>query len=128
MLIFLLVLFVNSVTTPPIQTIIHKDSVIYNNTYLFTFKNHTYLINGDSIFDLNDSQSIWKSHDLSIDLYHFVSNDSVGFMQNRGKGMVYQFNQGSFNRIDRSFDHKSHNSTTQDVSVFLPVRFLFVST
>ena len=109
MLIFLLILFVPGVTNPPIQTIIHKDSVIYNNPYLFTFKNHTYLLNGDSILDLNDSKSIWRSHDLSIDLYHFVSNDSVGYMQNRGKGMVYQFNQGSFNRIDRSFDHKSHN-------------------
>lgn len=109
MLLFILVLFVSVVTTPPIQTTIHKDSVIYNNPYLFTFKNHSYLLNGDSILDLNDSQSIWKPHDLTIGLYHFVSNDSVGFMQNRGKGMVYRFIQDSFNRIDRSFDHKSHN-------------------
>ena len=109
MFLFIFISIVKSVSAPPTQIILQNDSVSYNNSYLFTFKNHSYFLNGDYILDLNDAQSTFSPHDLKTDLYHFVSNDSVGFMQSRGKGMVYSFNKGSFTRIDRSFDHKSHN-------------------
>lgn len=86
-----------------------NDSLVFVNPYLFTYKNHSYLLNGDSIINLNDSKAYWRPHNLRIDQYHFVSNDSLGLMQNRGKGIVYMFDKGLFEKIDRSFDHKSHN-------------------
>jgi len=104
-----LIILLSSLLVKLTNPITQLDSLTYNNPFLFTYKNHSYVISGDSILDLNYPKDTWRPHDLNIDLYHFISNDSIGFMQNRGKGMVYQIDEDLFKRIDRSFDHKSHN-------------------
>lgn len=78
-----------------------------NNHMLFSHKDSTYLISGDSIF--NVSQKPWKAraHKLELLAYHFVSNDSVAYLVSRANGIVYDFNGQEFNRLDQSFDHRS---------------------
>lgn len=78
--------------------------------FLFTFKSDSYLISRDSIFCVSNTRDGFpKPHNLSINDFKFISNDSIGYLKNRSGGVVYSFNGENFNRLDKSFEFKSQN-------------------
>lgn len=78
------------------------------NHYLFTFKNQSYLLENDSIYNVTSTQKGFpKLHGLEMKEFKFVSNDSIGYMKNASSGIVYVFNGNDFKRLDHSFEFKS---------------------
>jgi len=78
--------------------------------FLFTFKSDSYLISRDSIFCVsNNKEGFPKPHNLSINDFKFISDDSIGYLKNRSGGVVYSFNENGFNRLDKSFEFKTQN-------------------
>jgi hypothetical protein len=78
------------------------------NHFLFTFKDKTYLIENDSIYNINYSKKEYpRLHGLVMKEYKFISNGSLGYMKNASSGIVYGFDGISFKRLDHSFDFKS---------------------
>lgn len=106
-----LILFINvlfSFCGPLIGQILNLER--NENHFLFTFNSDSYLISKDSIFCLSDTREGFpKPHNLLINDYKFISNDSAGYLKNRSGGVVYSFNGHNFNRLDKSFEFKSQN-------------------
>lgn len=93
----------------------HRDSLAqikhlskHSNHYLFTYKEDTYLIENDSIFNLTQYQEGFpKLHGLVMSEYKFIETPKMGYMKNASSGIVYSFDGVDFNRLDHSFDFKS---------------------
>jgi len=78
---------------------------INNGSFLFTFKDKSYLISGDSIYsNPNGTQWIAKKHNLIINDFAFISNGNKGYLMHNSGGVIYQFDGMNFNRIDESFE------------------------
>jgi hypothetical protein len=93
------------------------------NHFLFTYKNDTYLLENEFIYNLTATKNVSpKLHGLEMKEYKFVSDGNVGYMKNASSGIVYSFDGNKFNRLDNSFDFKSqfrsfnflHNHTIFD--------------
>ena len=78
-----------------------------NNMMLFSHQKESFMISGDSIYNI--SIKPWKSnaHNLEMLAYKFISNDTVAYLVNHSNGIVYNFDGKSFERLDNSFEHKS---------------------
>lgn len=95
--------------------IYHRDTLAqirhlskHSNHYLFTYKEDTYLIENDSIFNLTQYQEGFpKLHGLVMSEYKFIETPKMGYMKNASSGIVYSFDGADFNRLDHSFDFKS---------------------
>lgn len=103
LLIILVFLFCNENTLAQIK---HLSK--HSNHYLFTYKEDTYLIENDSIFNLTRYQEGFpKLHGLVMNEYKFIETPKMGYMKNASSGIVYSFDGADFNRLDHSFDFKS---------------------
>lgn len=103
LLIILVFLFCNENTLAQIK---HLSK--HSNHYLFTYKEDTYLIENDSIFNLTQYQEGFpKLHGLVMSEYKFIETPKMGYMKNASSGIVYSFDGADFNRLDHSFDFKS---------------------
>lgn len=103
LLIILVFLFCNKNTLAQIKYL-EKHS----NHYLFSYKQDTFLIENDLIFNLTTNQvGFPKSHGLVMDEYKFIETPEMGYMKNASSGIVYSFDGVNFNRLDHSFDFKS---------------------
>jgi hypothetical protein len=71
---------------------------------LFSFKDKSYLISGDSIYSSSKTRD-WKGakHHLEINDYVFFENNSNGFLMHNSGGIIYQFDGTKFDRLDDSF-------------------------
>lgn len=80
-------------------------SPILNGSFLFTHKDKSYLISGDSIYS-NSNETLWiaKKHDLIINDFAFVSDGNKGYLMHNSGGIIYQFDGVNFKRIDESFE------------------------
>lgn len=78
------------------------------NHFLFTYKNESYLIENEFIYNLTATKNLKPMlHGLVMKEYKFVSDGNVGYMKNASSGIVYSFDGNKFNRLDNSFDFKS---------------------
>lgn len=81
-----------------------NNTELNSNNFLFTFKNTSYLISGDSIYrDTEISKRIGTKHNLDINDYVFFENDSKGYLMHNSGGIIYQFDGTKFDRLDDSF-------------------------
>ncbi len=80
-------------------------SPILNGSFLFTHKDKSYLISGDSIYS-NSNETLWiaKKHDLIINDFAFISDGNKGYLMHNSGGIIYQFDGENFMRIDESFE------------------------
>jgi hypothetical protein len=80
-------------------------SPILNGSFLFTHKDKSYLISGDSIYS-NSNETLWiaKKHDLIINDFAFISDGNKGYLMHNSGGVIYQFDGVNFKRIDESFE------------------------
>ena len=81
-----------------------KNPEIRTNSFLFSFKDNSYLISGDSIYSSSKTRE-WKGvkHHLEINDYVFFENNSNGFLMHNSGGIIYQFDGIKFDRIDDSY-------------------------
>jgi hypothetical protein len=80
-------------------------SPILNGSFLFTHKDKSYLISGDSIYsNPNEINWIAKKHNLVINNFAFISNGNKGYLMHNSGGVIYQFDGLNFKRIDESFE------------------------
>jgi hypothetical protein len=80
-------------------------SPIQNGSFLFTYKDQSYLISGDSIYsNPNEINWISKKHNLIINNFAFISNGNKGYLMHNSGGVIYQFDGMDFKRIDESFE------------------------
>lgn len=80
-------------------------SPILNGSFLFTHKDKSYLIAGDSIYNnSNGTHWIAKKHNLLINDFAFITNGYKGFLMHNSGGIIYQFDGVNFKRIDESFE------------------------
>lgn len=80
-------------------------SPILNGSFLFTHKDKSYLISGDSIYsNPNEINWISKKHNLIINNFAFISNGIKGFLMHNSGGVIYEFDGFNFKRIDESFE------------------------
>jgi hypothetical protein len=78
---------------------------ILNGSFLFTFKDQSYLISGDSIYsNLNGTQWIAKKHNLIINDLVFIQDNNRGYLMHNSGGIIYKFDGLNFKRIDESFE------------------------
>jgi len=81
-----------------------NNSELNSNNFLFTFKDTSYLISGDSIYrDTEINKWIGTKHNLAINDYVFFENNSQGYLMHNSGGMLYQFDGAKFDRLDDSF-------------------------
>lgn len=80
-------------------------SPILNGSFLFTHKDKSYLISGDSIYN-NPNGTEWeaKKHDLVINHFTFITDGEKGYLMHNSGGVIYEFDGVSFKRIDESFE------------------------
>jgi hypothetical protein len=101
-IIFLFLVFSENITAQ--GKLVEKQG----NHFLFTYKNSTYLIENDSIFNISVFQEGFpKLHGLVMNEYKFIETPKMGYMKNASSGIVYSFDGVDFNRLDHSFDFKS---------------------
>lgn len=81
-----------------------KNPEIRTNSFLFSFKDKSYLISGDSIYSSSKTRE-WNGtkHHLEINDYVFFENNSNGFLMHNSGGIIYQFDGTKFDRLDDSF-------------------------
>ena len=81
-----------------------KNPEIRTNSFLFSFKDKSYLISGDSIYSSSKTNE-WNGtkHHLEINDYVFFENNSNGFLMHNSGGIIYQFDGIKFDRIDDSY-------------------------
>ena len=81
-----------------------KNPEIRANSFLFSFKDKSYLISGDSIY-CNSKTLEWKGtkHHLEINDYVFFENNSKGYLMHNSGGIIYHFDGIKFYRLDDSF-------------------------
>ena len=81
-----------------------KNPEISENSFLFSFKESSYLISGDSIYrNLESDKWIGTKHNLAINSYVFFENNSKGYLMHSSGGILYQFDGTKFDRLDDSF-------------------------
>ena len=80
-------------------------SPLSNAAFLFTFKQNSYLISGDSIFN-NQNKKEWvgSKHNLVIKDFVFFQDDVNGYLMHNSGGIIYRFDGVNFTRIDDSFE------------------------
>jgi hypothetical protein len=78
---------------------------ISDGAFLFTFKEQSYVISGDSIYN-NPKGSLWvgHKHNLIINDLVFFQDNSSGYLMHNSGGVIYKFDGLNFNRIDDSFE------------------------
>lgn len=80
-------------------------SSILNGSFLFTYKDQSYLISGDSIYsNPNGTQWIAKKHNLIINDLVFIQDEFNGYLMHNSGGVIYQFAGMNFIRVDESFE------------------------
>ena len=80
-------------------------SPILNGSFLFTYKDQSYLISGDSIYSKpNGTQWIAKKHNLIINDLVFIQDHNSGYLMHNSGGVIYKFDGLNFKRIDESFE------------------------
>jgi hypothetical protein len=80
-------------------------SPILNGSFLFTYKDQSYLISGDSIYsNPNGTQWIAKKHNLIINDLVFIQDKNSGYLMHNSGGVIYKFDGMNFKRIDESFE------------------------
>jgi hypothetical protein len=87
-------------------------SEISNQAFLFTYRDQSYVISGDSIFS-NPKGSGWvgSKHNLVINDFAFFQDNSSGYLMNNSGGIVYKFDGVNFVRLDESFNlHNQYQS------------------
>lgn len=77
---------------------------IRTNSFLFSFKDKSYLISGDSIYSSPKIHE-WNGtkHHLEINDYVFFENNYNGYLMHNSGGIIYQFDGTKFDRLDDSF-------------------------
>ena len=81
-----------------------KNPEISENSFLFSFKESSYLISGDSIYrNLESDKWIGTKHNLAINSFVFFENNSKGYLMHSSGGILYQFDGTKFDRLDDSF-------------------------
>lgn len=80
-------------------------SPLSNDAFLFTFKQNSYLISGDSIFN-NQNKKEWtgSKHNLIIKEFVFFEDGVNGYLMHNSGGIIYRFDGVKFTRIDDSFE------------------------
>lgn len=80
-------------------------SPILNGSFLFTYKNQSYLISGDSIYsNPKGIQWIAIKHNLIINDLVFFQDKLNGYLMHNSGGVIYKFDGLNFKRIDESFE------------------------
>jgi hypothetical protein len=81
-----------------------KNPEIRTNSFLFSFKDKSYLISGDSIYSSSKTNE-WNGtkHHLEINNYVFFENNYDGYLMHNSGGIIYQFDGIKFDRIDDSY-------------------------
>ena len=80
-------------------------SPIFNGSFLFTFKDKSYLISGDSIYSrTNGLEWLSKKHNLLINDFAFISDVDKGYLMHNSGGVIYEFDGTNFKRLDESFE------------------------
>lgn len=78
---------------------------ITDNTFLFSFKNNSYIITDDSIYRIvNNKRWIGHEHNLLIKDFVFFHDNTKGYLMHNSGGVIYDFDGDNFNRIDDSFE------------------------
>lgn len=81
---------------------------ILNGSFLFTFKDKSYLISGDSIYsNPNGLKWIAKKHNLLINDFAFITDGDQGYLMHNSGGVLYEFDGTNFKRLDESFEFNS---------------------
>lgn len=76
-----------------------------NGSFLFTFKDKSYLISGDSIYSKpNGLKWIAKKHNLLINDFAFITDGIQGYLMHNSGGILYEFDGTNFKRLDESFE------------------------
>lgn len=77
---------------------------IFDGSFLFTFKDQSYVISGDSIFSY-PKRSGWvgHKHNLIINDFVFFQDNKKGYLMHNSGGIIYKFDGYNFKRIDNSF-------------------------
>jgi hypothetical protein len=89
-----------------------KNPEISANSFLFSFKESSYLISGDSIYrNLETDKWIGTKHNLAINNYVFLENNSKGYLMHSSGGILYQFDGTKFDRLDDSFIFNSQHQS-----------------
>ena len=89
-----------------------KNPEISENSFLFSFKESSYLISGDSIYrNLESDKWIGTKHNLAINSYVFFENNSKGYLMHSSGGILYQFDGTKFDRLDDSFIFNSQHQS-----------------
>jgi|UPI0004816EAC hypothetical protein len=85
-----------------------KTVPVDGNHFLFTFKNDTYLLDNEYVYNLTSANNVKPNkHNLIIKEFNFVSDSNFGYLKNASSGIVYSFDGINFKRLDNSFDFKS---------------------
>lgn len=81
---------------------------INENAFLFTFKENSFLISGDSIYT-NQNKKEWKGkkHHLNISDFVFFYDKKNGYLMHNSGGIIYKFDGDNFDRLDDSFEFKT---------------------
>ena len=98
---FLVLLLISSF----VSTAQNRLPQIKDGAFLFTFKDQSYVISGDSIYS-NSKKTGWKSHEhhLSINDLVFFQDKTNGYLMHNSGGVIYKFDGTNFNRVDDSFE------------------------
>ena len=89
-----------------------KNPEISENSFLFSFKESSYLISGDSIYrNLESDKWIGTKHNLAINSFVFFENNSKGYLMHSSGGILYQFDGTKFDRLDDSFIFNSQHQS-----------------
>jgi hypothetical protein len=81
---------------------------IQDGSFLFTYKDQSYIISGDSIYS-NSKGTEWKGHKhhLYINDLIFFQDKTNGYLMHGSGGVIYKFDGTNFNRVDDSFEFNS---------------------
>lgn len=81
---------------------------ISDGSFLFTYKEKSYIISGDSIYtDQKEQGWIGKKHHLIINDLVFFKDNTNGYLMHNSGGIIYKFDGTNFIRIDDSFEFNS---------------------
>ena len=81
------------------------NSQISDGSFLFTFKDKSYLISEDSIYsNPNALKWIAKKHNLLINEFAFITDGDQGYLMHNSGGVLYEFDGTNFKRLDESFE------------------------
>jgi hypothetical protein len=97
---FILLIFLSIDSTSQTKNIQVKD-----DGFLFTYKDQSYIISGDSLYN-NPTGSSWigHKHNLIINDLVFFQDKNNGYLMHNSGGITYKFDGTNFSRIDDSFE------------------------